>query len=705
MDTDKLKLKADQLSKSCNPSIFHFNNTAEIKPLEGIIGQERAERALSFGLAIQNDGYNIYLSGAYGTGKTTLAKALLEEKAQQEPAPDDWCYVHNFQVPDEPLMLQVPAGLGKTLRIDMQENMTAMIEQLVKALESSEYEKQKNTILSSMMDETNQLYVGLEEKTRKYGFSITRAPNGVSSYPLKGTEPLSQEEFIALSDEEKADVMRRGNIVQELINEAYQQYREIERKTKKLMRDLEQQTARNATDPFFSSLFNKYEPYERVHAYLLEVQKDVLSHLESFVGGEAEKQPMQMFRNMDRRSTLKRYQVNLLVDNSDQKCAPIVFETNPNFTRLFGQIEYAMEFGVLSTDFSRIKPGAIHKANGGYLVIRIYDLLKNFYVWDTLKRVIKNREIVIESLAKNLGMASTETLQPQPIPVNLKVILIGEPIYYYLLYDNDEEFQKLFKIRADFGMDMERSDEHIMDYARFISSVCEKDKLRHFTPEAVAKVVDYGTRMADDQSKMSTLFNKLVEIIYEANTWAEFEKKSLVDEGDVLKTLQEKKLRSSMMEEKIQEQIEKNTLIIHVEGNKVGEINGLAVYDMGDHSFGKPSRITAKTFMGEKGLINIEREIHMSGSIHSKGVLTLNGYLGSQYAQDKPLSLSASLTFEQTYGGIDGDSASSTELYAILSSLAEVPLKQGIAVTGSVNQNGEIQPVGGVNQKTPKARP
>jgi len=391
--------------------------------------------------------------------------------------------------------------------------------------------------------------------------------------------------------------------------------------------------------------------------------------------------------------------VNQIVDNSALKHAPVIFETNPSFANLFGQVEFGSEFGVLTTDFSRIKAGSIHRANGGYLVINVYDIIKNFYVWDKLKRIIKNKEIVVESMSKTFGLGNSETLQPEAIPVDIKVVLIGEPEYYYLLYAHDEEFQKLFKIRADFDTDMQRTPKHVREYARFVSSVCVSKGLNHFTPAAVAEIVDYGSRMADDQSKLSTLFNKLVEIIYEANCWAGYDKAELVNREHVKQAIAEKHYRSAMLQEKMQEYIDQGTIMIDVDGSKIGQLNGLAVYQIGDHQFGKPVRITAKTFMGEKGLVNIEREIQLSGSIHSKGVLTLNGYLGAQYAQNRHLSLSASLTIEQSYSGIEGDSASSAELYALLSSLAEVPLRQGIAVTGSVNQNGEIQAVGGVNSK------
>jgi len=678
--------------------MFKFNTTAEVKPLKGIIGQERAVRSLEFALDMNNEGYNVYLSGAYGTGKTTLARELLEKKACHQPVPSDWCYVYNFKQADAPRALELAAGLGREFQKDVAGGMDLLIQQTLKTLSGQDFDFKKSEILNGFMEETNQMYLRLEEESRAFGFSISRTNNGVSSIPLKDGQALSQEDFSTMSEDERSDLLKRSTVIQEKINYAIRQYKELEKSVKEKIKALELETVRLVTGPYFSDMLAKYADYPEICSYLNDMQEDVIANLDVFAG-EEESSPLNFLRRMDKKGAMRRYQVNLFVDSSDLKHAPVVFETNPNYSNLFGQIEFESEFGVLSTDFMKIKPGAFHRANGGYLVLHVYDILKNFYVWDKLKRVIKNKEVIVESLNKNLGLGNSESLQADKIPVNVKVILIGEPVYYYLLYTQDEEFQKLFKIKADFDVEMDRTRMHIMDYARLISSVCEAEGLRHFDPSAVARVVDYGGRMAEDQGKLSTLFNKLVEIIYEANAWAEYERAGIVTGEHVQKAIAEKKYRSAMIEEKIQENISQDTLMINVFDHKVGELNGLAVYDMGDYSFGKPVRITAKTFMGEKGLVNIEREIQMSGKIHSKGVLTLNGYMGAQYAQDKPLSLSASLTIEQSYSGIEGDSASSAELYALLSSLAGVPLKQGIAVTGSVNQNGEIQAVGGVNQK------
>lgn len=698
MNIDKYRVKAKDLRKNCNPAIFKFSSTAEVKPLKGIIGQDRAVRSLDFGLNIDNPGYNIYLAGVFGTGKTTLAREMLLKKAAREPVPPDWCYVHNFKKVDSPKAIKLPPGKGKEFKKDVEAQVENAFNHITQAFEAEDFEFKKNQIITAFVEETNRMYMRLDEEARQYGFTISRNQSGINSIPLKDGEALSQEEYMAMTEEERDQLMKRSSIVQEKLNEAFRKYRDLEKDIKGRIKELEQETARAVISPYFDKLLKKYRSFDDVLNYLGDMQEDLMDNLELFTKQE-EGSGFNLFQHVNRRSTERRYQVNLVVDNSSIKHAPVIFETNPSYSNLFGKIEYEGEFGILATDFTKIKTGAIHRANGGYLVLHVYDIIRNYYVWDSLKRVLKKQEINIENIGRLMGISNTETLEPEPIPADMKVILIGEPIYYYLLYAQDEEFQKLFKIKADFDVEMERSRKHVSDYARLISSVCENEKLRHFTPAAVARVVDYGSRMADHRNKLTTLFNRLVEIIYEANSWAGRDGADLVDGKHVAQAIEEKKYRSSMLEERSLEFIRRNMLLINVDNWKVGEINGLAVYEVGDHIFGRPVRITAKTFMGEKGLVNIEREILMSGSIHSKGVLTLNGYMGAQYAQDKPLSLSASLTFEQSYQGIEGDSASSAELYSLLSSLAELPIYQGIAVTGSVNQNGEIQPVGGVNQK------
>ncbi|MGI6435451.1 MAG: Lon protease family protein [Syntrophomonadaceae bacterium] len=699
MNINQYRLKVRQLRKNCSPSLFSFNSTADLKPLRGIIGQGRAVRALSLGLEVPNQGYNIYLAGPFGTGKSSLAKEMLEEQAATKAIPHDWCYVHNFKEADTPVAIQLPPGQGQEFKKDITSGVEALIKNIVKALEGEDFETQKNIILNKFLEETNQMYLDLDEEARRHGFSISRTQSGINTTPIKEDgEALTQEEYTVMTEAQRVEIMRTGALIQERINEAIRKYKEAEKGIREKIKKLEEETAQTVTLPLFDQLFEKYQDNETIIAYLKDMQKDLIENTESFVKTE-ESVPLMFFRHMDRRSSLRKYQVNLLVDNSALAHAPVIVETNPTYANLFGQIEYEGEFGILATDFSKIKPGAIHKANGGYLILHVNDLLKNYFVWDSLKKVLKNREIKVENIGRVMGFTNTETLQPQPIPMDIKLVLIGDSWYYHALYAFDDEFRKLFKIRADFDVEMDKTRGNMKQYAQLIAGVCQRENLLHFTPDGVASVVDYSTRMAEDQEKLTTLFNKLVEVVYEAHHWARQDKAELVSAQHVRKAIKEKQERCSMVEERIQELINRNTLIINVDEYKVGEINGLAVYQVGEYHFGKPVRITAKTFMGEKGLVNIEREIRLSGQIHSKGVLTLSGYMGAQYAQDKPLTLSASLTFEQSYQGVEGDSASSAELYALLSSLANVPIYQGIAVTGSVNQNGEIQPVGGVNQK------
>ena len=697
MNINKYRVKNKDLCKKTNPAVFKFDTTADIEPLKGIIGQERATRSLKFALDIDIQGYNIYLAGSFGTGKTTLAAEMVKEKAQKEGVPPDWCYVYNFKNPDSPRAISLPAGQGLKLKKAVAAGIEAIVEQIAKAFGSQDYVQQKNQILNQFMEETNNRYLQLEEEARTYGFTISRDQSGITSVPIKNGEQLSQEEYLLMSEEERQKLMTSSAIVQEKLTEALHGYREGEKSVKEKVAQLEKQIARQVSAPYFEEMALNFAGIDEVLEYLDEMQEDLLLNVDAFI--RPDEKGINAFFRFDRREPLQKYQVNLFIDNSELQHAPVVYEPNPNLANLFGQVLYENEFGILATDYSKIKAGALHRSNGGYLILHVWDLIKNFYVWDGLKRVLKNEEITIESLGRMMGITSTESLQPQPIPARIKVILIGEAIYYYLIYAQDEEFQKLFKMRADFDTEMPRSRKHVYEYAQFIGSVCNEKNLRHFDAEAVAAVVDYSSRMAEDQNKLSASFNKLVEIIYEADAWAKTARSPVIKSQHVQKAITEKHYRSSMIEDRVHEHIVGSRLLIDVDGAKIGQINGLAVFDLGDYFFGRPVRITAKTFMGEKGLVNIEREVRLSGTIHSKGVLTLSGYMGAQYAQDKPLSISASLTFEQSYSGIDGDSASSAELYALLSSLAEAPVYQGIAVTGSVNQNGEIQPVGGVNQK------
>lgn len=699
LNGDKYLVKPDELRKVCSPEIFEFRDTSELEPFAQIIGQDRAVKAVEFGLDVETSGYNIFVCGPSGCGKTTLVCEMVHKKAAQQSVPKDLCYVYNFEEPDHPVALLLDPGMGRKLSRDMDNLVEKVGKLLQKTFNSQDFELQRAEIMNDFYETTTRMYTEVEEFAKSLGFAVTRSQNGITTIPLIDGRPLSPEDYIELSEEKKNQLLENGRAVQERINEALRQYRELERALRSKIHRLEQETARRAIVPLFANLYETYRNYGKVIAYLEKTQADMLNNLELFAEEDENQINLIFFKRLDRRHALRKYKVNLIVDHSQSTHAPVVLESNPTFTNLFGSFEYEGEFGILATDFTKIKGGAVHKANGGYLILHFSDLLRNFIVWDTLKRILRNRQITIESPLKNLSLNNVETLQPEPVPLDLKVIIIGEPIYYYLLYMHEEDFPKLFKIKAEFDTEMDRNTDNIYRYAAVIADICRREGLRHFKREAIARLIDYSSWLADDQRKLSTMFSHIRDVVVEASAWAEHDNSKLVEVDHVEKAIQNKRYRSCLIEDKIMEIIKDGTLIIDVCGSRIGELNGLAVYMVGDHIFGKPSRITAKTFMGEKGVVNIEREVRMSGTIHNKGVLTLSGYLGSKYAQDKPLSLSASVTFEQTYEGIEGDSASGAELFAIISSLAEVPIKQGIAVTGSVNQNGEIQPIGGVNPK------
>lgn len=695
-----LRVAGAQLRHQCDYTQFEFETTEQVSPLHGFIGQERAKGAIQFGLQIESHGYNIFVTGPAGTGKTSSTCKLVKELAENGTQPNDWLYLYNFKFKDKPRSLCLPPGRGAKLKEAMAQLVEELRKELPRVFSGEDYERLKNKILEKFYLDTNEVFQELENSAKVLGFGISRTSNGLASIPLIDGEPVGDDDYENLPEEVKEDIQERNRKVQQKMNESMWRYKELERSVKNRVLKLNKEIGHGTIGPLTKEIMTEFADFPEVIEYLEEVENDLLDNLDIFMDkGEEAQNPMSLFLRFNRQNIFNRYQVNLLVDNSEVKGAPLVEEKNPNFAKLFGTIEYEGEFGVLSTDFTKVKKGAIHEANGGYLILQAADVLKNYQVWDTLKRTLRNREVVIESVFRNLNLGGAVTLDPQPIPINLKVILLGEPYVYDLLYAYDEDFRKLFKIRADFDTEVDRSRKYMDNYASFISSACYRDNLKHFDRTAVARIVEHSSRLADDQNKLSTLFNQIGEVVVEAANWAGIEGAPLVYADHVDKAIKEKDFRSNRIELKMQELIQEGTIMIDTEGAVSGQVNGLAVYSLGDYAFGKPSRITAQTFMGERGVVNIERETRMSGRIHDKGVLTLSGYLGAQYAQDKPLALSASLAFEQLYGGIDGDSASSAELFALLSSLAGLPIDQGIAVTGSVNQRGEIQPVGGINYK------
>lgn len=699
MDHSK-RLNEDQLFKKCPPEMFSFNTTEEVIPLEGIIGQQRAVKAMDFGLKIKGHGYNIFLTGATGTGKTSYARAVTEEMACREPVPDDWCYIYNFKNPDEPLALNLPAGTGSAFTRDIHNLLEELKEGIPKALNTEEYERQKGAIVKKFQDARSALMDDLNETAREKGFLLKRSSTGFLSIPLKDGLELDEEDFKELEKEEKEELEKKSTEVQFKVVEVSKRIQNEEKDLREKVKELDYKTVLHATGHLIDDLKEKYREFSKIIQYLEALRDDVLENLNDFKEDGDEKQfPFPLPKRFGRDATATKYAVNLIIDNRDTKGAPVVIETNPTYYNLVGRIEHENAFGMVATDFTMVKGGAFHRANGGYLILQATDLLMNFQSWEVLKRVLKTKEARIETIGEQYALLTMTTLKPEPIPLDIKVILIGNPMLYHLLYRHDEDFRKLFKVKADFDVVMERSPENVSKMANFISSHCQRENLRHFDRDGVAQVVEYSSRLSEHKEKLSTRFNEIVEILYEADAWAGLQGDRYVSARHVDKAVREKVFRSDKYENKLLELVNEGQILLDLSGEEVGQINGLAVINLGDYTFGKPSRITASTYLGRRGIVDIERESKMSGRIHDKGVLIVSGYLGQKYAQRMPLTLSASICFEQSYQGVDGDSASSAELYALLSSISGVPLKQNIAVTGSVNQKGVIQPVGGITSK------
>lgn len=694
-------LKPEELYKCCDPKMLDFfKTTSDIKPTDGTIGQDRALKALDFGLTLESRGFNIFTLGESGTGKMTTIKNLLKKRSASEPVPSDWCYVYNFKDPDVPVAISLEPGSAVEFQKDMDKFIKALKEELSKIFESKEYEKQKNRIMEEFQKKQKDLFGALEEEAHRRGFSIRKTVSGLLIVPVKKTgEPLSEEEFEALPEQEKTSVETIGKELQEKLNDIVRSVKDEEKLVKERLEQLERDAALSAVGHYIEELQAKYGKYEKIKTYLEYVRDDILDHIEDFKAGEEQPAALPFMRPAKPEPTFNRYAVNVLVNNKETEGAPCVFESNPTYLNLFGRIEHKFQYGMAMTDFTMIKPGALHKANGGYLVVDALDLLRNIFSYDALKRSIRNGEVRIEDVWEQYRLLSTATLKPEAIPLDVKVILTGNPYLYYLLYNLDEEYRELFKVKSDFDSRMERNEASIRKYAEFIASKCEEENLLPFDRSGVSKIVEYSARLAGEQDKLSSKFSDIADLVREAHYWASKNGKDVVSLEHVNKALDEKIYRNNRIEERLRELMADGTLIVDTSGEKVGQVNGLAVLSLGDYSFGKPSRITARTYAGKAGVVNIERETKMSGRIHEKAILIIANYLGSKYAVRKPISVSASITFEQLYEMVEGDSATCAELYALLSSLAGVPLKQGISVTGSMDQHGDVQPIGGVNEK------
>ena len=693
------KLPVEKLRNVCDANFMHCESTKDLVPLSEIIGQERAVRALKFGLGIKDHGFNMYVAGYPGTGRKTAVKNFVEAQAKTQPVPPDWCYVNNFGNPYEPKAIKLPAGKGKEFRDDMKNFIENVKNALPKAFESEDYIARREATLKGLEDQRKQLIEELNVKAQREGFVIQTTPVGILLIPVLNGKPLSEEEMLSLPQKMKDKLQDKREKLEKEFTNTMRQLIDMERKIHEALKKLNKEVALYALGNQVESLMGKYQATPEATTYLKEVENDILDNLQQFIKrGESEQQlpfPMPWMKE----EPYKKYEVNLVIDNSHTTGAPVIVETNPTYHNLLGRTEKEAQFGALTTDFSMIRAGAIHKANGGYLIVPVEDLLRNPFSYDGLKRDLKDRNMAIEEPEERYGFLSVKTLKPQPIPLTAKVILIGNPYLYQLMFTLDQDFQELFKIKAEFDTTMPRTDEKVQQYAAFVCGLCEKENLKHLDGSGLAKLVEYSSRIIEDQYKLSTQFSYIADIIRESNYYATQDTSEFITGEHVKKAIEEKIYRSKLIQEKIQEMIQRGFFLIDTVDQKVGQVNGLSVMGFGDFAFGTPSRVTASIGLGREGVIDIEREAKMGGPIHTKGVLILSGYINDKYARDKPLSLSARLVFEQNYEGVEGDSASSTELYSILSALSGLPIKQNLAVTGSVNQKGEVQAIGGVNEK------
>jgi lon-related putative ATP-dependent protease len=701
MSNKPRELTADQLWSPCDPAIFDFETTDSLPGEVVIIGQKRAVDAIDFGVGIASFGFNIYALGYTGTGRTTTLRTYLDRIAADEPVPNDWIYVYNFAEPNRPNAISLPPGTAIQFRRDMQELVSDLQREIPRAFESEDYEKQRESIAREAQEKRNAAFVHLEHLVNERGFTLLKTAMGLGIAPVLNGQVLTPEAYQQLDEGTRKEIEAHQQKLQGEMTETMRGIRDLEKSTKRRLDDFDREIAGFAVGHLIEEIKQKYGELEEVPEYLKAVQADIIDHVDGFKapGDEPAEGLAAAMRSGQTEALLNRYSVNVIVDNSQCQGSPVVFEANPTYSNLIGRLEHRAEFGALVTDFSMLKAGCLHRANGGYLVVEMNGLLANPLAWDALKRAIKNSSIRTEGMGAQLQIVSTVTLEPEPIPLNLKVLLIGDPMTYYVLHQYDEDFRKLFKVKADFGAHFDRVPEACQHYAQFIAARCHEEGLLPFDSKAVARVVDYGSRLTGHQKKLSTRFGEIADLVREASYWAKRRGAKQTTAEDVQEAINQEVYRSNRAEEQIQEMIDEDHIRVDVEGEVVGQVNGLSILSLGDYEFGKPSRITARTYTGRSGVVSLDREAKLSGRIYDKGLLTLNGYLGGKYAVDTPLSLTASISFEQLYDEIEGDSASSTELYALFSSLSSLPIKQGIAVTGSVDQQGNIQPIGGANEK------
>lgn len=698
---NKNELSYKDLKMTCNPNIFHFDTTADLESIQEGIGQDRGIKALEFGLQVDVKGYNLYLEGPSGVGKTMYTKNYLQKIALKKKVPSDWCYIYNFDNPNQPIAVELPAGQGKEFKDYMDGFIKEIKKDIQKTFNNDDFEKEKALIKQAFETKRSALLDKLNESAAKYNFQVKAAQNGIYMMPVVDGKAIEEEEFDKLDDEIKQQYEEKSVIVQEQIMEVISQIKDIERESDKKISEWQSNVALLTVNVHINYLKSKYKRNKKINKFLNDVKQDVLKNIPIFLEekNENDKQHVQPGPNIKKPDPCLNYRVNLFVDNSSKEGAPVIMDSNYSYQNIFGTLEYENYYGSLKTDHTMLKPGLMQQANGGYIIFQAKDLLSNSICYETLKKVLRIKELGIENASDQRSSMVMVSLKPEPIPLNLKVILIGNSNIYQTLLAMDSDFRKLFKIKVEFEESALINDTNLNKLAQIIHGFCDAEGLAHLDKEAMARLVEYGSRLAGSHSKVSTRFDDLIQIVGEAATWAKISKSKVVTAKFIDKALEQRIERVKKYDEKYLEMIKENTLLINTSGFEVGQLNGLTVMTIGDYTFGKPAKITVNTYSGKNGIINIEREVEISGSSHSKGILILTGYLGEMFAQDMPLCLTASICFEQLYNGVDGDSASSTELYGLLSSLSGIPINQSIAVTGSVNQKGQIQPIGGVNEK------
>lgn len=695
----KQRLNSSEVYRHCNEDLIPYETTGNAEGKYDILGQNRAVEAIDFSATITDENFHLYVLGPPGTGRHTIVQSLLKKIAQQYPKGSDWCYVNNFEDTRKPRSLQLPAGIGKQLQKDMN-SLIEEIQKMVPSLfEQEEYQTRVAEIEAKYQEIQQKEFEQLRKEAEEKNIAIIHTPAGFTFSPIRRGEIVTPEVFRLLPDSEREEFEKNVEELQKKLQAIIRKTPQLRRQMLNEIRQLNQEVVEFSIESLFDELLNKYGKYQPVVQFLTNVKKDIIQHNEIFLPQqESAPFPMPLLQN-PLSAFLERYKVNVLVTHEDEDTAPIIYEEHPNYSNLFGRIEHFAQFGTLFTNFLLIRPGSLHRANGGFLIIDVHRILREPFAWEALKRALFSRQIRIQSTEQLIGLAPTITLEPEPIPLNIKVVLIGERLLFYLLSELDPDFNALFKIPADFEEWIEWSDVATREYSQLLATIAKEKKLLPFDRSAIARIIEHAARLAGHSQRLSLKIGKIIQLMQEANHWAKKAEKSIVERGDVEKAIEKKHYRLDRIQRIIQQEILNNTIFIDTDGKKIGQINGIAVLQLGDFAFGKPSRITATARVGQSGVIDIEREVKLGGLIHSKGVMILANYFTHRYSRYTPVVFSASLTFEQSYGPVEGDSASLAELCVLISALTQIPIAQNFAITGSVNQLGQVQAVGGINEK------